>query len=130
MSLACATFHQASGATVTIASHEQPFVIPYGRLDVQGDRVTRYAEKPVIEVPVSSGVYVVNRRALGVITEQGRTDIPEFVEMLIGRGELVCAYAHASCWLDVNDERALKAADALVSSSNWPYAVCRTLADA
>ncbi len=121
---ALATFHRTSAATATIASHEQAFQIPYGRLDVQGDRVTQYAEKPVLVVPVSSGVYVVNRRALGAITEKGRMDIPEFVETLIGHGELVCAYVHASQWLDVNDERTLKEAEALVSSPNWPCAVC------
>ena len=117
--------HRASGAAATVASHEQPFQVPYGRLDIEGDRVTGYAEKPVIPVQVSSGTYVLGRRAIEAIPPDARTDVPWLVESLLARGEHVAPYRHAAAWLDVNDESTLAAAERMIRSRAWPDALAR-----
>ncbi len=55
---------RADGAALTLAAHDEPFRLPYGRLTLDGDRVTAYDEKPTIAVPVSSAIAVLGPAAL------------------------------------------------------------------
>ena len=105
--------HTASNAAVTIACHEQSFRIPFGRLEVSGEHVVRYCEKPEIAVPISSGTYVFARRAIDLVAVRARMDVPRLVELLIAGGDEVRVFRHSAVWLDVNDEVSLSAAEDL-----------------
>ena len=104
--------HRWSGAAATIACHEHRVRLPYGRLDLSGERVTRYAEKPVVHVPVSSGTYVLSRDAIDMVMPGAAMDVPVLIAMLLARGAMVSAYRHDAEWLDINDEATLREAEA------------------
>ena len=59
-----ASYHREQAAAATIATHLQPFPIPFGMLELAGRRVVAYREKPKIPVTISSGTYVLGRRAI------------------------------------------------------------------
>ena len=120
---ALARFHVAQDTAMTIATHEEVFQIPWGKVTAEGDRVARYEEKPRMLVRVSSGTYVLNRRAIDMIEVGRRLDVPELVAALLAASTPVRAWAHSAQWIDVNDETALARAEDIVhaSGTRWPW---------
>ena len=121
---AFAGFHANGGAAATIASHDQAFPMPFGMLELDGPRVTAYREKPKLPVTISSGLYLLNRRAIDRVKPGVRLDVPGLIDRLISSNETVLAYRHQEPWIDVNDEAALASAEQLCSKSGrrWPGA--------
>lgn len=108
--------HRAAGADMTVASHDEPFTLPFGRLQLDGARIVAYDEKPTLPIPISSGAYVLGPAALQHIPTGGRRDTPDVVRDLIAAGGAVSAFRHASPWLDVNTPEALRRAVARVKA--------------
>lgn len=105
--------HVEKGAAATIATHTHPFRMPFGMLEVQGQRVIAYREKPELPVVISSGTYVFHRTAIALVPTGRRTDVPALIGALLENGEVVAAHPHRDLWIDINDEAALAQADDL-----------------
>ena len=110
-----AHYHRELRAAATIATHVQPFPIPFGMLELAEQRVIAYREKPTLSIPISSGTYVLHRRAIDRVPAGRRLDVPALIEALLQAGEAVFAYPHQEPWIDVNDEAALAHAQQLFS---------------
>jgi NDP-sugar pyrophosphorylase family protein len=109
--------HLRSGAAMTIALHEEPFVMPFGELRVgEGDRVAAYVEKPCWRVPIASGVSALAPEAIAAVAPGEALAMHALVTRLIDRGALVRAYRHAAPWIDVNDRAAVDRAEELVAA--------------
>jgi NDP-sugar pyrophosphorylase family protein len=117
-------YHRERKAAATIAKHQQPFPVPFGMLELSGQRVVAYREKPQLSVTISSGAYVLSRRAIERVRAGQRLDVPALIEALLQAEEAVLAYAHDQPWIDVNDEAALALAERLLSlnGGRWPGA--------
>ena len=109
--------HRDAGAAMTVAVHEEPFSIPFGEVRVENGRIVEYAEKPQRRLLVSSGTYVVGRKARESIAPGKPTNVPELIMALVARGERVAAYRHDEPWIDVNDSAGVKAAESLVAAN-------------
>lgn len=106
--------HVTSASELTIATHSEPFRIPFGEVVMENGRVSAYLEKPIRSINVSSGMYVLSPRACGSIPGNQRFDLPDLFHSLAARGESVHAFPHTSPWIDINDESATRAAARLV----------------
>lgn len=106
--------HRCASAAMTIATHVEPFKIPFGGVVVSEGRVDQYLEKPVHGVHISSGTYVLSNDALGFIPTGRRVDIPELFNILVDRDRVVASFGHESPWIDVNDASAVLRAEQLV----------------
>jgi len=104
-----------AGADLTLATHDHAIQLPYGAIDVDGDRVTAYREKPALVTRIASAVCVLGPRALAAIA--GRTSLPELTQRLLDGGAVVRAYHHAAPWIDVNTPDDVTRAEVLVASS-------------
>ena len=108
--------HQAEPDTaMTLAVHDEPFVIPFGRIQVRAGRVERYDEKPSIRVPVASGVYVLGAAALAWIPRDRPVGTNEVVDALLEVGATVRAFTHDASWIDVNDPVAVHRAEQMLA---------------
>jgi NDP-mannose synthase len=109
--------HRCSGAALTIASHREPFHIPFGELAVDGAGcITGYLEKPVHWVRISSGTYVLDaERACAAIPPEEPLDAAGLFRLLHGCGERITAYDHNAAWIDINDAAAIVRAEHLVA---------------
>jgi NDP-sugar pyrophosphorylase family protein len=118
--------HRAAGADLTLAVHDEPFPVPYGLPDVEGDVVTGYREKPTMHLRVASGVNVVGPRARGLL--RGPSGIAELVNACVAGGLRVVAHPHRARWVDVNEPTSRDRATAMVLSAPdafetfWPGA--------
>jgi NDP-sugar pyrophosphorylase family protein len=91
-------------------------------VQLAGHRVVAYREKPNLSVPISSGTYVLGRRAIDRVPAGSRMDVPALVDTLLEAGEAVLAYPHQEPWIDINDEVALAHAQRLFAENGnrWP----------
>lgn len=107
--------HTGTTADLTLATHDHATQLPYGAIDVDGDRVIGYREKPRWVTHVASAVCVLGPAALATI--DGRTDLPALTQRMIGDGARVLAYPHAAPWIDVNQPDDVARAAALVAAN-------------
>jgi NDP-sugar pyrophosphorylase family protein len=98
-------------AALTIATHQEPFQIPFGELVFNEDRVQQYIEKPLKRIWISSGTYMLSPEACEWIFPDERTDVPQLVARLLKAGCRVAAFRHGAAWIDVNDADAVKRAE-------------------
>jgi mannose-1-phosphate guanylyltransferase/phosphomannomutase len=108
--------HTRSKAALTVATHVEPFRIPYGEVVIVDGRITAYLEKPERRIPVSSGTYVLGPEAVAILPRGQRADIAWLVEGLLARGSLVVSFPHKNSWIDVNDAASLQRAEELVAA--------------
>jgi mannose-1-phosphate guanylyltransferase len=106
--------HRDSGAGLTLAAHEHGVRVPYGRLDLEGDRVVGYTEKPTVQVTVASAITVLGPEALAALPGDEACGLVDLTRRLVHDGVLVRAHRHEADWVDVNDSGGLEAAEALV----------------
>jgi NDP-sugar pyrophosphorylase family protein len=92
--------HQASGAALTVGVQDRPTEVPSGVLELDGDLVTGYVEKPVLHHQVSLGVYALNAEALDHLGG-GCVDFPDLVNVLLAERERVHAYRFNGAWFDI-----------------------------
>jgi len=95
-------------ATITVARPKSPF----GVVELDGDRVTGFAEGGTIECWVSCGVYVLGAGALERFPERGDHESTTFPE-LAAEGRLG-AFRHDGLWLTVNTPKDLRRAEGYV----------------
>ena len=109
--------HFSSGAALTLASHREPFHIPFGELRVDSaGYVTGYSEKPVHWVRISSGTYVLDaKRACAAIPPEQPLNAAGLFTLLQAHGERIAAYDHDAAWIDVNDAAAIVRAEHLIA---------------
>ena len=108
-------FHRAGKFAMTVASHVEPFQIPFGELTVAGDQVTAYAEKPTYRIRVSSGTCVISKRACRTMQKGRSIGASALFAELSARGERVGAFLHDEPWIDINDVATLQRAQDFVS---------------
>ena len=95
-------FHREQGNKVTIAAHKRTTKIDYGMLQLDlTQRVREFREKPVIESPVSMGIYVMEPDVLDFIPEHEYFDFPDLIRALLLQGERVGAYRYDGVWFDI-----------------------------
>lgn len=112
--------HQNANAAMTIASHMEPFKMPFGQLVTEDTRVVNYLEKPIIDVLISSGTYIISSTTQEMIIrncQNKRLDIPELALQLINEGKVVHSYKHTAFWTDINDKETLTK---IRATEKWP----------
>ncbi len=107
--------HWAADCALTLAVHEQPFPIPFGKVMIDGNRIVSYQEKPTLSVPVASAISVLGKAALNSLNPGENIGLPEFANRLLTSKLEINAYVHNAPWVDVNDVPTIKLAEELFS---------------
>ena len=107
--------HAESGCALTLAIHEHAVTIPYGQVAHRDGRLTGFVEKPVIRIPVASGVSILSREALRRLPVDRPTGLAGLARMLLREGLPIGVFPHAEDWVDVNEADQLPAAEELLA---------------
>jgi NDP-sugar pyrophosphorylase family protein len=111
--------HRQIGADVTISTYRRPERLELGVLTIDGSgRVTRYDEKPTLQLDVSMGLYAISAPVLERIPG-GHYDMPNLINDLLAEGRRVDSRRHEGFWLDIGrvDDYA-KASEAFAERPN------------
>lgn len=93
--------HVQSKAPLTIATYKRETRIDFGVLDLSGDKVISFREKPTMTYSVSMGVYAVSRRALRRYAPGAPLGFDTLIEDLLRRGRRPASYPFGGYWLDI-----------------------------
>lgn len=94
-------YHQAHGGMATMCLRPYSFQVPYGVVDLTGNRLTGLREKPTHDYFVNAGIYVLEPEALRAIPSEGYFDMTTLFSTLIARGDAPVAFPLREEWIDI-----------------------------
>jgi NDP-sugar pyrophosphorylase family protein len=103
-------YHLNKDNTLTIASREYKYEVPYGVLEVENEKVTSLEEKPDHKFFVSAGAYILNPELLTRIPKNEYYDITELIDFLLSENGDVGTFPIHEYWLDIGQHEDYKQA--------------------
>jgi dTDP-glucose pyrophosphorylase len=110
-------FHAREGAKATMGVREYAHEIPFGVVELEGNRVRAMSEKPVHRALVNAGIYVIDPAVLDLLEHGEYCDMPSLLGLAMQRGDRVDAFPIHEDWLDVGRPEDLSEAQA--EASKW-----------
>lgn len=94
-------FHIEQGARATMCVRPYDFQIPFGVVKTKHMRITAIDEKPVQQVFVNAGIYVLDPGVLDFIPRERPIDMPDLFQLLIEARHETTVFPIREYWLDV-----------------------------
>ena len=104
-------FHQSHAADLTVVVRDDEFQVPYGVVATEGENIVAIEEKPVKRVRVNAGIYVLSPSTLDLVPQDEYLDMPQLVELVIGRRLRVVAFPLHEYWIDIGRSEQLSQAE-------------------
>jgi dTDP-glucose pyrophosphorylase len=93
--------HEAGGQTVTMAVRRYVHQLPYGVVDLDGDTLLGFEEKPSTERFINAGIYVLDAAPIRGLGPAEPFTMPEFIERIRAEGGVARVVEVADDWNDV-----------------------------
>lgn len=93
-------WHKANKAAMTIIGCHNEVKIPFGVLQFNNGILDKILEKPVHDMIINTGVYVMEPRVLAYLSRKKRMDMNELIDILV-RKEKVAVYPIYGGWIDI-----------------------------
>lgn len=103
-------YHLAGQADMTVAVQKKTVSSSVGVLEIKDNQVLAYTEKPTSDYWASMGIYVISRRALSLIPERKRFDMPDLVQQLLKKKARVISFESRDLWFDIGTKDDLEKA--------------------
>lgn len=104
-------WHAGQNSIATICTRLYDFQIPYGVIQSEGNKVTNIIEKPLQQVWVNAGIYVLDPVVLSKIPHNQHYDMTSLLEQLMLEKESVCSFPIGEYWLDIGHKNDLERAN-------------------
>ena len=95
------SFHEHHKMNATMAVRLKEWQNPYGVVQVKGDEVTDYEEKPTTHNFINAGVYAFNPDVLDMLEKSARIDMSTLMGQILRTGKKIAAFPIHEQWLDV-----------------------------
>lgn len=102
-------FHNQGGYVATMSLRRYFHQVPFGCVEVEGDQIRRFEEKPVLERCINAGIYVLNPTLVARIPKRF-FPITALFEDCLEQGEPVGAFEIQEDWIDIGRSDQLKEA--------------------
>ena len=103
-------FHVRGGQIATIGVRRYTHTVPFGCLEVEGDRVVSFEEKPTLVRLVNAGIYVLDPALPGRVPKNQLFGLPTLLEDCLDRKEKLSAFEIHADWIDIGQRDQLKRA--------------------
>ena len=97
----------ATDVMITLATRRYVHTVPFGCIEVEGNRIVEVEEKPTISRLINAGMYVVSPRLLARVARNTEFSMPSLIEGCLERGERVESFEIADDWIDVGQKEQL-----------------------
>jgi len=94
-------FHASGKQTISIATRKYFHTVPFGCVELEGDRVSALEEKPTRSWLVNAGIYVLAPSVVARVAPRRETTTPQLVAEAMQAGEEVRALEIEDDWIDV-----------------------------
>ncbi len=91
-----------SGADLAVATMDHTVDLPFAVMDLDGDRVRSFREKPSLSYPCNAGIYMMKRSVLQAVPRvAGPYHATDLVQDLLDAGSAVIAFPITGQWADI-----------------------------
>jgi dTDP-glucose pyrophosphorylase len=94
-------FHGAGPQVATMGVRRYFHTVPFGCVELEGDRLVRMAEKPTLSQLVNAGMYVLSPSLLASVRPGEPTTVPAILEGALERREQVRVFEIEDDWIDI-----------------------------
>ena len=94
-------FHQIHNADATMVVRKWSQQIPFGVVNLDGEKIIDIAEKPVIQKFISAGIYVLSKVVTDLANQNERLDMPDLFARSKEKGLKLIAYEMDGYFTDV-----------------------------
>jgi len=94
-------FHRTAENEISMAVREEKYQVPYGVVQVDGNKVTRIVEKPEQKFFISSGIYLLKPDLIDFVPKNKYFDMPSLIEKALGMGMKVGSFPVHEYWMDI-----------------------------
>lgn len=103
-------FHEHGTAVATVGVRKYFHTVPFGCVELDGERLVRLDEKPTLTKLVNAGIYVLAPELVAALPRNTATTVPDILGNAMNRGELVRAFEIDDEWIDVGQREQLSQA--------------------
>ena len=103
-------FHDRGTAVATVAIRPYFHTVPFGCVEIEGDRLMRLEEKPTLTRLVNTGIYVIAPSLVTTLAKNVRINLPEIIGNAMNDGHAVRAFELEDDWLDIGQRDQLSQA--------------------
>jgi NDP-sugar pyrophosphorylase family protein len=104
------SFHASAKSELTIGAIDYRMDIPFGVINMNGDRVIEILEKPSQRYLCSAGIYAISPRALQVVPRGSKYNMTELISENLNLGIPVSAFPIHELWSDIGTKDDLEKA--------------------
>lgn len=108
-------FHAGGPQVATLGVRKYFHTVPFGCVELDGDRILGMIEKPCLVRCVNAGVYVLNPELAAAVPAGEAFGLPTLLEHCLVRSQTVCAYEIEDDWIDVGQREQLREAQGLAA---------------
>jgi len=94
-------FHKEQECDLTVCVREYDYQVPYGVVEVSGNRITSLIEKPIQSVFVNAGIYVIDPRLVRDHTWNGTWDMTDLINKQIQDSRPINVFPIHEYWIDI-----------------------------
>ncbi len=94
-------WHKNQKATITIVGCHNEVKVPYGVLELNNGCLQKIIEKPVYDIVINTGIYVIEPSVISLIPERTYTGMDNLINMVLEGGGKVSVYTINDGWFDV-----------------------------
>lgn len=103
-------FHERGKQGISVAVRKYFHTVPFGCVELDGDRVASLEEKPTLSRLVNAGIYVLAPAVVARVPLGRESTTPALIEQAIAAGETVRALEIEDDWIDVGQREQFKRA--------------------
>jgi dTDP-glucose pyrophosphorylase len=97
-------------AALAVATTDHHVSLPYAVMDLDGDRVLSFREKPSLAYPCNAGIYMMKRSAIDIVPKNSPYNATDLIQDLLDKGEKLVAFPITGYWLDIGKHEDLQRA--------------------
>jgi dTDP-glucose pyrophosphorylase len=94
-------FHSNNDSMGTMCVREYDFQVPYGVVNIEGNKIKSIEEKPTHNFFVSAGIYMLSPEVLDYIPQNQFYDMPTLFEKIISNNKNAISFPLREYWLDI-----------------------------
>ena len=95
------TFHREQRSVATMGVREFDMEVPFGVVNIDGEKILSIDEKPCQTFLVNAGIYVLDPDVMGLVAKNQRTDMPEVFDRVIAADGNTAVFPIREYWLDM-----------------------------
>lgn len=94
-------FHLKENVSLTVAARSHGIQIPYGVIEMDGNRLKLMKEKPRVDFFINAGMYCLNPEVMSFIPKNRFFDMTELIDTLLQNQHDVASFPIHEYWMDI-----------------------------